>query len=263
LDVKDVTHVINYSIPRELDNYVHRIGRTARSGKDGMAISLVTPSHKYLLGQIERLTKSRITEIPVPTRKSLGLKKVTQALTKLAAQTNFNRAVELMDEDSKAALAAMPVEEVAARFLMIMHPEIFAEQIPQQMARPEYNGPAEGPRNYDRRPARPSYGDRPERAERPERSDRHDRSERPAPRGDFRPAPRAREDFRPARAAQSSWDDAGPAARPEQKGEGSRESRPAAYKPFKPAFKRYTKRSGDEASERPSKPYRSPRSDRN
>ncbi|QQR80593.1 MAG: hypothetical protein IPJ69_15115 [Deltaproteobacteria bacterium] len=58
--MKDVTHVINYSIPRELDSYVHRIGRTARSGKSGFAMSLVTQSNMSLIPRIEKMTSSRM-----------------------------------------------------------------------------------------------------------------------------------------------------------------------------------------------------------
>ncbi len=54
LDIPDVSHVINYDLPEERENYVHRVGRTARMGKSGQAISLVTPQERALLGQIER-----------------------------------------------------------------------------------------------------------------------------------------------------------------------------------------------------------------
>ena len=54
LDIPDVSHVINYDLPEEAEGYVHRIGRTARMGKSGQAVSLVTPEERALLGQIER-----------------------------------------------------------------------------------------------------------------------------------------------------------------------------------------------------------------
>jgi ATP-dependent RNA helicase RhlE len=57
LDINDVSHVINYDLPDERENYVHRIGRTARMGKSGQALSLVTPEERALLGQIERTLK--------------------------------------------------------------------------------------------------------------------------------------------------------------------------------------------------------------
>ena len=54
LDIADVSHVINYDLPEAAEGYVHRIGRTARMGKSGQAVSLVTPEERALLGQIER-----------------------------------------------------------------------------------------------------------------------------------------------------------------------------------------------------------------
>lgn len=128
LDVKDVTHVINYSIPRELDLYVHRIGRTARSGKSGLAMSLVTPSHRSLVGQIERLTKSKMIEGKIPGRKEVGVKKIAQFLERFQNQEHPMRAAELLDESWKNSLEAMTKEEIASRFLAVQFPEIFIDQ---------------------------------------------------------------------------------------------------------------------------------------
>ncbi len=126
LDVKDVTHVINYSIPRELDNYVHRIGRTARIGKSGVAMSLVTPSHRVLLGRIERMTKTKIREAKVPTQKEISLKKVARLLPEFQGADMHARALELLGDEWKQALAEMQPQEVASRFLSLMHPELFS-----------------------------------------------------------------------------------------------------------------------------------------
>lgn len=131
LDVKDVTHVINYSLPREMDNYVHRIGRTGRSGKTGRAMSLVTPSHRHLLFKIERMTKSRMLEGTIPTLKDIGTKKISQTLEKFAAQSSFPRAKELMNEAWMSALSQMSSEEVAARFLAMMFPAVAVERRPE------------------------------------------------------------------------------------------------------------------------------------
>lgn len=135
LDVKDVTHVINYSLPRELDNYVHRIGRTARSGKTGAAMSLVTPSHRHLLQKIERMTKSRFKEGTVPSRKEIGIKKISQLLGQFKDMETHPRALELMNEDWKQTVSGMSAEEVAARFLSLMFPWVFAQKQLPQMAR--------------------------------------------------------------------------------------------------------------------------------
>jgi ATP-dependent RNA helicase DeaD len=127
LDVKDVTHVINYSIPRELDSYVHRIGRTARSGKNGIAISLVTPSHRHLIGRIEQITKSRIPEGVLPTRKDIGTKKAAEVLVKFKEQKLFARASELMNDEWKETIAKMSPEEIVGRFLILNFPDLFKE----------------------------------------------------------------------------------------------------------------------------------------
>jgi len=55
LDIQGVSHVINFDLPDEPENYIHRIGRTARMGRDGCAISLVTAEERAGLGRIERL----------------------------------------------------------------------------------------------------------------------------------------------------------------------------------------------------------------
>jgi superfamily II DNA/RNA helicase len=54
LDIPGVSHVINFDMPDEPEGYIHRIGRTARMGREGHAISLVTPEERVQLGRIER-----------------------------------------------------------------------------------------------------------------------------------------------------------------------------------------------------------------
>ncbi|MCY0889147.1 MAG: DEAD/DEAH box helicase [Alicyclobacillaceae bacterium] len=67
IDVDNVTHVINYDIPQDPESYVHRIGRTGRAGKQGLAITLVNPREFKLLKQIERETKSTMILRDVPS----------------------------------------------------------------------------------------------------------------------------------------------------------------------------------------------------
>ena len=63
IDIDDVSHVINYEMPEVPEAYVHRIGRTARAGKEGQAISLVDSSERDQLKGIERLTRLKIATI--------------------------------------------------------------------------------------------------------------------------------------------------------------------------------------------------------
>ncbi len=66
LDVEGITHVVNYDLPDDPDIYVHRIGRTARAGREGVAWSLVTPEQGQLLTQIELLINAEIPERRYP-----------------------------------------------------------------------------------------------------------------------------------------------------------------------------------------------------
>ncbi len=66
IDVSDVSHVINYSIPQNPENYVHRIGRTGRAGREGVAITFVTPYEYRSLREIEKITKTKISKTQIP-----------------------------------------------------------------------------------------------------------------------------------------------------------------------------------------------------
>jgi len=67
LDISGVTHVYNYDIPQDPESYVHRIGRTGRAGKSGMAITFVTPREMGYLRIVEDTTKKRMTALVPPT----------------------------------------------------------------------------------------------------------------------------------------------------------------------------------------------------
>lgn len=128
LDVKELTHVINYSIPRELELYVHRIGRTARSGKAGIAISLVSPHTRPLVNRIEHLTKTRLKELKVPGRREVAAKKISRILARFEEQKHYQRAADLLGPDWERAAGDMTLAEVIGRFVTMLAPELFEEK---------------------------------------------------------------------------------------------------------------------------------------
>ncbi|HKG56984.1 MAG TPA: DEAD/DEAH box helicase [Candidatus Limnocylindrales bacterium] len=67
LDIEHVSHVVNYDIPSNPDSYVHRIGRTGRAGREGVAITLVEPREHRLLRNIETVTRTRLEVAQIPT----------------------------------------------------------------------------------------------------------------------------------------------------------------------------------------------------
>jgi ATP-dependent RNA helicase RhlE len=66
LDIDRLPHVVNFELPNVPEDYVHRIGRTARAGQDGHAVSLVCVDEKKLLADIERLLKTEIEQVVIP-----------------------------------------------------------------------------------------------------------------------------------------------------------------------------------------------------
>ncbi|SON50581.1 ATP-dependent RNA helicase SrmB [Vibrio tapetis] len=95
IDLPDVSHVINYDMPRSADVYVHRIGRTARAGKKGNALSLVEMHDHPMLSRVERYIKEEIKERFVegmrPTHKKPVFKNKTKKNAKKKAKENSKK----------------------------------------------------------------------------------------------------------------------------------------------------------------------------
>ncbi len=132
IDVNDLTHVINYSIPQSTEAYVHRIGRTGRAGKRGTAITFVTPGEMRQLGRIRREIRADINKGALPS--------VDQIL-EIKKQRFASQARKLIDDRQHSAylgfaeelltLSDHPAEMLAAmlrlRFKNELLPESYAD----------------------------------------------------------------------------------------------------------------------------------------
>jgi len=76
LDIGHLSHVVNYDVPSSPDVYVHRIGRTGRAGREGVAITLAEPREHWMLKNIERATRQKIEIGSVPTVADLRAKRL-------------------------------------------------------------------------------------------------------------------------------------------------------------------------------------------
>lgn len=85
IDVDDVEAVINYDIPNDVENYVHRIGRTGRAGRSGKAYTFVTARDYYRLRDIVRTTKAKIVQKSLPTLNDVVNIKTTRLLNEVRA----------------------------------------------------------------------------------------------------------------------------------------------------------------------------------
>lgn len=106
LDIKNVSHVINYGIPQNSDSYVHRIGRTGRAGKSGIAITLITPREYKQLRLIERTAKTVIDRKKLPSRADV-LK---------AKEDNIARDISAIIRDSRHAAYLETVKELSESY---------------------------------------------------------------------------------------------------------------------------------------------------
>jgi len=115
LDVSNLTHVINFSLPQNSDAYVHRIGRTGRAGKGGTAITFITPSEERKLLFIERQTRSHIRRGALPRVRdviSAKQKRIETDLQLILEQEGFRDYLGMADKllrekEAGAVLAAL------------------------------------------------------------------------------------------------------------------------------------------------------------
>ncbi|MEE8059276.1 MAG: DEAD/DEAH box helicase [Pseudomonadales bacterium] len=78
IDVKRVSHVLNFDIPYDSEAYIHRIGRTGRAGRSGIAILFVAPREKRLLHSIEKATRQKIKPMDLPSGTEISGKRIEQ-----------------------------------------------------------------------------------------------------------------------------------------------------------------------------------------
>ena len=101
LDVEQITHVINYDIPYDVEAYVHRIGRTGRAGRTGVATLFITPRERRMMREIERYTGTQIKPMKIPTRADVAAARVgvfKDAIRKTIADGDLDLYVELVEQ---------------------------------------------------------------------------------------------------------------------------------------------------------------------
>lgn len=101
LDIEGISHVINFDFPQYPEAYVHRIGRTGRAGKTGIAISLLTPKEQWRLRKIESYTKRKITPATLPTEADIHARREAELLQRMQVWLNrgrYNREKTMVQE---------------------------------------------------------------------------------------------------------------------------------------------------------------------
>ena len=83
LDVDDLTHVINFGLPDDIENYTHRSGRTGRAGKKGTSISIVHSKEKHKIREIEKEIGKQFVETPIPSAEEICKKQLYKVMDQI------------------------------------------------------------------------------------------------------------------------------------------------------------------------------------
>ncbi len=184
LDVDVLTHVVNYDVPSDPDSYTHRIGRVGRAGRRGVAITLVEPRERRLLGNIERQTKQQVPQERVPTVADLRAKQIESTVESVREAMDS----EDLDQYSQVldALDGDDLRTIALASIRLVHEASGATGEEQEIPTIEDRSDRRSNDRYGERQSSDRYGER-------QSSDRYgDRSRRDGDRRDGGAPKRAR-----------------------------------------------------------------------
>jgi ATP-dependent RNA helicase DeaD len=154
-DIGGITHIYNFDIPQDPESYVHRIGRTGRLGKPGLAITFVTPRELGHLRLIEKTIKRKIVRKTNPTfndaiegRQRLSVEKIIQAMKTEDISAYKEIAGELLEENDSVTLLS------AALKLLTKEPNTdpvrLTEEAPLARKKPQFERGRKPPSHYER-----------------------------------------------------------------------------------------------------------------
>ena len=164
IDVNDVTHVINYNLPDEIENYTHRSGRTARAGKQGVSIAIINMKEVGKIKIIERIIKKKFTQGTIPTGFEACEKQLFSLVKKIHNVEVNESAIEAYMPKIYDELKDLSKEDIIKRFVSTE----FNRFLDYYKNAPDLNAPVDERRAFE--------GDRGERGERGSTTDRFPRN---------------------------------------------------------------------------------------
>lgn len=117
INILDISHVMNYHMPFDAENYVHRIGRTGRAGKKGKAISLTTPPELKKLLRFSKFAGGQVQKKPIPTKKEIQKQNITQLIHTIQQQT-FQEDISLIAQELNTT---MDWQEISRKLLSLLY----------------------------------------------------------------------------------------------------------------------------------------------
>ena len=153
IDVPHLSHVINFELPESPDDYLHRIGRTARAGRAGVALTLVDPRELRVLNRFEATLRIKVEVVHVPSVADLRqrqLDRTQAALREALGRTDLERFRTVLD----SLAAEFGGAEVALAAIQLAHAASGADKEQIEIPTPRIERPA---RSFEQRPARKVY----------------------------------------------------------------------------------------------------------
>lgn len=143
LDIEDMSHVFNFDAPADAEDYVHRIGRTGRAGRKGIAISFFTNREFSRQRQIEAFTRQSIPEFPMPSRKEVLARRDERFLDRLMEQISAPELTlgrKLAERLAARDLSMVDIAAAAIQLVRAQEGELALEEIlaPVDDRRPVY-----------------------------------------------------------------------------------------------------------------------------
>lgn len=134
IDVSDLTHVINFSIPEEHENYIHRIGRTGRAGKEGIAIVLIAPSEMNRVRYLEKAAKTSLQEIPIPSIETIINAKMGAVSDFVEQSKKPETKLSVVHEVLNKLIDAFTQDEIRHALLIALEDKFFKDIINEKLA---------------------------------------------------------------------------------------------------------------------------------
>ena len=119
LDVSNLTHVINYNLPDELEQYVHRSGRTGRADKQGISIAIINLKEKHKIKSIERLIKKSFEKVRIPTGKEVCRKQLFNMINRVEQTVVNDQEIEDFLPEIVAKLSWLERDELIKKFVSL------------------------------------------------------------------------------------------------------------------------------------------------
>lgn len=119
LDVNDLTHVINYKLPDQIENYTHRSGRTGRAGKTGVSVSIITAKEKNKLHPIEKKIQRKFVQKPVPGGREICERQLFHLIDKVHDIEINEKEIRDFLPDIYSKLEGLERDELIKRFVSI------------------------------------------------------------------------------------------------------------------------------------------------